>query len=197
MTSAGADRREGRGRLSTLDMLPESAEEDIVWALEALRQRSLPQNLILDQFNARLASRGIEPVSRSAFNRWSIRKSIQFRRLDELRTVTNDLVASLGTGDADDVTVAIAEILKASIYERVEGGELKSKEILELSRSLNSIVAAQKTSAGHRRELEERVNSQLEAAAEAVGQAEKQIREAGLSADSIAQIRRDVLGLRT
>jgi hypothetical protein len=178
-------------------MLPEAAEEDIVWALEALRQRSLPQNLILDQFNARLASRGIEPVSRSAFNRWSIRKTIQFRRLDELRTVTNDLVASLGTGDADDVTVAIAEILKASIYERVEGGELKSKEILELSRSLNSIVAAQKTSAGHRRELEERVNSQLEAAAEEVGKAEKQMREAGLSADSIAQIRRDVLGLRT
>lgn len=197
MASAGADRREGRGRLSTLDMLPEAAEEDIVWALEALRQRSLPQNLILDQFNARLASRGIEPVSRSAFNRWSIRKSIQFRRLDELRTVTNDLVASLGTGDADDVTVAIAEILKASIYERVEGGELKSKEILELSRSLNSIVAAQKTSAVHRRELEERVNSQLEAAAEEVGKAEKQMREAGLSADSIAQIRRDVLGLRT
>lgn len=197
MPGAGADRREGRGRLSTLDMLPEAAEEDIVWALEALRQRSLPQNLILDQFNARLASRGIEPVSRSAFNRWSIRKTIQFRRLDELRTVTNDLVASLGTGDADDVTVAIAEILKASIYERVEGGELKSKEILELSRSLNSIVAAQKTSAGHRRELEERVNSQLEAAAEEVGKAEKQMREAGLSADSIAQIRRDVLGLRT
>lgn len=197
MPGAGADRREGRGRLSTLDMLPDAAEEDIVWALEALRQRSLPQNLILDQFNARLASRGIEPVSRSAFNRWSIRKTIQFRRLDELRTVTNDLVASLGTGDADDVTVAIAEILKASIYERVEGGELKSKEILELSRSLNSIVAAQKTSAGHRRELEERVNSQLEAAAEEVGKAEKQMREAGLSADSIAQIRRDVLGLRT
>lgn len=198
MASTSADRREGgRGRLSTLDRLPDAAEEDIVWALEALRQRSLPQNLILDQFNARLASRGIDPVSRSAFNRWSIRKTIQFRRLDELRTVTNDLVASLGTGDADDVTVAIAEILKASIYERVEGGELKSKEILELSRSLNSIVAAQKTSAGHRRELEERVNSQLEAAAEKVGQAEKQMREAGLSADSIAQIRRDVLGLRT
>jgi hypothetical protein len=197
MADGAQDRREGRGRLSTLDLLPESAEEDIVWALEQLRARSMPQNLILDQFNARLASRGIEQrVSKSAFSRWSVRKSIQFRRLDEVRSITNDLVSSLGTGDADDVTVAVAEILKASIYERVEGGELKSKEILELSRSLGSLVAAQKGSAAYRASLEQRMNAQIEKAAEKVGEAEQVMREAGLSADQVAQIRRDVLGLR-
>lgn len=196
MVGGGADRREGRGRLSTLDMLPDAAEPDIVWALEQLRERSMPQNAILDEFNARLADRGIASVSRSSFSRWSVRKAIQFRRLDEVRAITNDIVNSLGTGDADDVTIAVAEILKASIYERVEGGELKSKEILELSRSLGSLVAAQKGSAAYRRQLEERVNAQLEAAAEKVGEAETAMREAGLSAASIAQIRKDVLGLR-
>jgi len=196
VVGGGADRREGRGRLSTLDMLPDAAEPDIVWALEQLRERSMPQNAILDEFNARLADRGIASVSRSSFSRWSVRKAIQFRRLDEVRAITNDIVNSLGTGDADDVTIAVAEILKASIYERVEGGELKSKEILELSRSLGSLVAAQKGSAAYRRQLEERVNAQLEAAAEKVGEAETAMREAGLSAASIAQIRKDVLGLR-
>jgi Protein of unknown function (DUF3486) len=196
VADAGADRREGRGRLSTLDQLPDDAETDIVWALEALRARSIPQNLILNQFNARLATRGLGPVSRSAFNRWSVRKSIQFRRLDELRTVTNDLVACLGTGDADDVTVAIAEILKASIYEKVEGGELGSKEILELSRSLNSIVAAQKTSSVHRRELEARVNAQIAKAAETIDNVAPQLREAGMSAERISQMRKEFMGLR-
>jgi hypothetical protein len=38
MVSA-ADKREGRGRLSSIDLLPEEADEDIVWALEQLRAR--------------------------------------------------------------------------------------------------------------------------------------------------------------
>lgn len=196
VSGAETDRRKGRGRLSKIDRLPPEADPDILWALEALRACSMPQNAILDQFNARLASRGIEAISSSSFNRWSIRKAIQFRRLDEVREITNDIVTSLGTGDADDVTIAVAEILKASIYERIEGGELKSKEILELSRALGSLVAAQKGSAAYRRQLEERMNAQLEAAAEKVGEAETAMREAGLSAASIAQIRKDVLGLR-
>ena len=96
MTEGAQDRRAGRGRLSTIDLLPDGAEEDIVWALEQLRARAIPQNLILDQFNSRLASRGMAAVSKSAFSRWSVRKAIQFRRLDEVRAITNDLVASLG-----------------------------------------------------------------------------------------------------
>jgi len=194
MSAPDQERREGRGRLSTIDLLPDAAEEDIVWALEQLRARAIPQNLILDQFNARLGSRGIAPVSKSAFSRWSVRKAIQFRRLDEVRSITNDIVASLGAGDADDVTIAVAEILKASIYEKVEGGDLKSKEILELSRSLGNLVSAQKGSAAYRRVLEERANSMIEQAADRA--ADVLTREAGLSAERVAQIRRDVLGLR-
>lgn len=201
MTEGAQDRRAGRGRLSTIDLLPDGAEEDIVWALEQLRARAIPQNLILDQFNSRLASRGMAAVSKSAFSRWSVRKAIQFRRLDEVRAITNDLVASLGTNDADDVTIAIGEILKASVFERVErAGQddegLKGKEIKELSTALNHIVAAQKGSAAYRKTLEDRVNAQIEKAAQKVGEAEQVMREAGLSADQVAQIRRDVLGLR-
>jgi hypothetical protein len=201
MADAAGDRREGRGRLSTIDRLPDSAEPDIAWALQALRDRSMPANAILDEFNARLADRGIAKVSSSAFNRYSIRKARQFRRLDELRDITNDLVASLGTSDADDVTIATAEILKACVYERVERASeddegLKGKEIKELSNALKDIVAAQKGSAAYRQQLEQRMNTQLEKAAEKVGEAEQVMREAGLSADQVAQIRRDVLGLR-
>ncbi len=187
------DRREGRGRLSSLDLLPEEAEADIIWALEQLRERTMPQNAILDEFNGRLADRGIGKVSKSAFSRWSVRKAIQFRRLDEVRAITSDVVTGLGTDGADQVTVAVAEMLKVAIYESLEGS-LGPKEIMELSRALGSAVAAQKTSADHRRKLEEQVAATVEKAAD---RAADRASEAGLSEERVAQIRRDVLGVRT
>lgn len=186
------DRREGRGRLSTLDMLPEEAEPDIAWALDALNERAMPQKAILDEFNARLADRGIGKVSKSAFNRWSIRKAIQFRRLNEVRTITGEIVRDLGAEGVDNVTIAVAESIKAAVYERLEGDN-DPKALMALGRALNSAVAAQKSSAELRSKIEARTNAQLEAAAEKV---ESVGREAGLSEDRIAQIRRDVLGLK-
>ena len=185
-------RREGRGRLSSIDQLPDEAEPDILWALEELRKREMPANAILDEFNGRLADRGIAKISKSAFSRWSIRKAIQLRRLDEVRAITTDVVSGLGADGADDVTVTIAEMLKVAIYESLEG-TLDPKGIMALSRALNSAVAAQKTSAEHRRKLEEKVTAQDEQAADRAADAGRQ---AGLSADRVAQLRRDVLGVR-
>lgn len=188
------DRREGRGRLSTLDMLPPTAEPDMVWALEALNERSMPQKAILAELNARLADRGIAGVSSSAFNRWSIRKALQFRRLNEIREIAAELNRSLGTSDTDEVTIAIGELTKGVIYERLENAdELGTKNIRELSASLKDVVNAQRASADHRRKLEERVNAQVETIAD---RTEEVLREKGLGAETVAQIRRDVLGLR-
>ncbi|MEE8612264.1 MAG: phage protein Gp27 family protein [Sphingomonas aquatilis] len=186
-------RREGRGRLSTIDLLPDEAEPEIVWALEQLRLREMPQIAILAEFNGRLADKGIASVSKSAFSRWSVRKALQFRRIDEVRAITTDVVSGLGTDGADQVTVACAELLKVAIFESLEGG-VDPKSIMALSRALNSAVAATKTSAEHRRKLEERVADQIEQAADRAGDAAQ---EAGLSAERAADLRRKVLGVRT
>lgn len=193
MTSEAQDRREGRGRLSSLDMLPPEADADLAWALEELRGKSLPQNVIVTEFNKRLADRGIPSVSKSAFSRWAVRKSIQFRKLDEVRHITSEIVADLGTDGADQVTVAVAEMIKVAIYENLEKGQVDSKSVMEMARALTSVVSAQKGSNDLRRKLEERAAAQIEHAAE---KAEKAATEAGLSADQAARIRRDVLGLR-
>ncbi|MES2987666.1 MAG: phage protein Gp27 family protein [Pseudomonadota bacterium] len=193
MVEVARDRREGRGRLSTLDMLPDDASADLVWALEALRAREMPANAILDEFNARLADRGVAKVSKSAFNRWSIRKTLAFNRLDEARAITKDIVATLGTSDTDELTIAIGEISKAAIYESLEQGEKSPKQIMELARALSAVVSAQKASAEHRGKLEARANAMVEDVVEKAGDV---MREAGLSADRVAQMRRDVLGLR-
>ena len=193
MSDIEAERREGRGRLSSIDMLPEEAEPEIIWALEQLRERTMPQTAILAEFNSRLTDRGCQGVSKSAFSRWGIRKAIQFRKLDEVRHITAEIVSDLGVDGADQVTVAVAEMLKVAIYELLEKGDPDPKSIMEMARALSSVVGAQKTSTEHRKRLEERANAQLEVAAEKV---EKFVGEAGLSAERAAQIRREVLGLR-
>lgn len=186
------ERREGRGRLSSLDLLPDEAEPEIVWALEQLRLRAIPQNAILDEFNGRLADRGIGKVSKSAFSRWSVRKAMQFRRIDEVRAITSDVVAGLGTDGADQVTVAVAEMLKVAIYESLEGQQ-DAKGLQALARALNAAVAAQRTSATHRKVLEESVNAVIEQAADKASDAAT---EAGMSEERAAELRRRVLGVR-
>lgn len=186
--------RDGRGRLSSIDLLPDEAEEDIVWALEALRECKLPQTAILEEFNLRLADKGIEPISKSAFGRYSVRKARQFRQLDAVRRMSAELVETLGPEGPDEVTVMVAEMIKTAAYQALEGGELKPKEIMELSRSLQAAVGAQAKSDDYRKQLERRVAEQVYAAAD---RTEKQLREAGLPADTIAQIRREFLGVKS
>lgn len=68
-------RRDGRGRLSSVEMLPAECREDVVWVNAELRERTIPQTEILDRFNARLSAKGQPPISKGAFSRYSVRVS--------------------------------------------------------------------------------------------------------------------------
>lgn len=184
------NRREGRGRLSSIDLLPDEAEPVVIWALDKLRERKLPQNVILAEFNERLVDIGIEPVSKSAWSRFAVRKAIQFRKLDEVQRMSAELVTSLGTEGPDQVTVAVAEMLKLAMFQQLEG-EVSTKGVLELSRALQSAVGAQKSSAEHRRKLQQEVDDRLKKAAADVAAVGK---KAGVSAETLAEINR-VLGV--
>lgn len=183
---ASPARRDGRGRLSTIDLLPDEAEADVVWALEQLRANKLPQTAILIEFNERLADRGIEPISKSAWSRFAVRKAIQFRKLDEVQRMSAELVGSLGTEGPDQVTVAVAEMLKLAMFQQLEG-DISTKGIMELSRALQSAVNAQKASAEARRRLEDDVQARLQKAAEAAQEVGK---KAGVSPETLAEINR-------
>lgn len=186
------NRREGRGRLSSIDLLPEDAEADIAWANEQLRDRTMHSKAILDEFNARLADRGIGAVSKSAWSRYSVRKAIAFRKLDESNRLFAEVASLIGTDGADRATVGLAELIKTAIYEVIEGGKLNSKQLMELSRALSSTVSAEKLSTEHRAKLE---RENRETVTAAFDKAEEVVREAGLSGDRIAQLRREFLGV--
>jgi len=183
----------GRGRLSSIDLLPEEADEDIRWALEQLRECKLPQNTILIEFNERLADKGIDPISKSAWGRYSVRKAKQFRRLDDVQRISSELVGSLGTEHSDEVTIAVAEMVKMAAFHALEGDDAKPKDILELSRALQAAVSAQRGSAEYRKQLEQRIAQEVARAADV---AETIAAEAGLGPDRIAQMRREFLGIK-
>lgn len=165
---ARAPERKGRGRLSSIDLLPEEAEPDVVWAAEELRQGKRLQIDILAEFNARLADRGIGPISPSAFGRYSVRKAEQFREMDEIRRISAELSSSLGTGGADELTLAVAAMVKKAAYKMLEGGKLDPKSVMELARAVQSAASAAKMSAEHRRRLEDEFRARFEKAVDAV-----------------------------
>lgn len=185
-----ARRREGRGHLSTIDRLPEEAESAIVWANEQLRARKLPSAAILAEFNERLADLGLPPISKSAWGRYAMRKALQFRRLDEVQRMGGELARSMEARAPDEVTVAVAEMLKVAAFEILEEGEVSTAGIMQLARALQAAVSAQKTSAEYRERLEQEVQARLAEAAAKIGKLEKK----GVSPEAIAAINKALLG---
>lgn len=179
--------REGRGRLSSIDLLPDAAEEDIVWALEQLRERKLPQNLILEEFNERLLDKGIEPISKSAWGRYAVRKAIQFRRLDEIQRMSAELVSKMDPDEPDQVTVAVAEMLKLAVFQALEKDDASTKGIMELSRALSSAVSAQKASAEYRQKLEAEVRARVKEASDKLA---KDAKKHGITPETLSAINR-------
>lgn len=183
-------RRQGRGRLSAIDLLPSLADEAIEWAYAELRAQKRTQLDIHAEFNQRLAEIGLGPVSYSAFNRHSIRLAGMARRQEEVRAITASLVERLDPGDSDDLAIAAAETLKTIIYELMEG-EVTPKQSLELGRALQAAQTASQMPLARKREMQAKFAQQVDEAIEKVAKTEK-----GLTDEQAAFFRREVLGVK-
>lgn len=189
--------RTGRGRLSSIDQLPEAADEIVLDIAEQLRKREREQQDILAEFNDRLAEIDLGPISKSAFNRYSMRMAEISRRLDNTREITRVLTDKLQPGQQDDLTVMTAEMIKMLVFELLnEAGDagISPKGAMEMASAIKNAAAAQRISSDRRAKLESEIAAKVDQAVEQV--AEKLEREGGLSADLVAQMRRDFLGVK-
>jgi len=186
--------RQGRGRLSTIDLLPEEAQPDIIWAMDELRKRDRLQKDILEEFNGRLADKGIGSISSSAFNRHSIKLAATARRVEDTREITKVLTEKLEPGDTDDLTIMVAELIKTLVFELLQNaGEagLAPKQAMEMARAIQAAASAQNISADRRRKHETEMASKVGAAVDKVAEA------AGLTDKRAEEIRNKVLGVRS
>lgn len=174
-----------RGRLSSLDTLPEWADEAKLWAFGELKARQRPQLEILDEFNAKLRAAAWEQgitdppqISKSAFNRVSMRLAVLGRRLEETREIANVLAPKLDQAGDASVTLMVAESIKMLVHEMLSNaGELSADgdtaEMLMLtSRALKHAEEAKRISADGRRKIEAELMAKAAAAVEKVAKAQ-------------------------
>lgn len=185
--------RDGRGRLSSLDLVPDEAQDDIAWAMAELNQRQRTQADILFELNDRLAVKGVDPISKSAFNRRAVRVANAARRISESRALFEGIAPQFTAEKIDETNIVLGELIKILIAEMLDADAktFTPKASMEMARAYLATIQGQKLSAERRSKLEAQFREKTDKAIGAVA------REAGLSAERIEQIRRDVLGVRT
>lgn len=179
--------RNGRGRLSSLDLLPDEAQEDLIWALSRLNERKRSQTDILFELNDRLAVKGIDPISRSAFNRKSTRLARRTKQLEERRHIYAGIAERLTPEEIGKNDIVLGEFLKVLIDELLDGEDLASSDAMQLARAYKDTVVAQRHSADLKRKAEDEARSKIATVAK---EATDVARKAGVSEETLAEINR-------
>lgn len=196
--------RKGRGRLSVIDMLPAWADPCVAKAFEALKDGKIPQIEILEQFNADLRAaawaEGISDppqISKSAFNRSSLRLATMARRLGDTREIAGVLASKFEGGGDEDLTLLLGETIKALTYEMLENaGQLQAngftaEMLMNCARALKHAEEAKKITADVKTKIVKEFKATTETAVDKVG------KERGWSQDTISDVKARLLGLRT
>jgi hypothetical protein len=181
--------REGRGRLSSIDLLPPEAGDAITWALGELNRRQRTQADILFELNDKLAVVGVSPISKSAFNRVSMRQSDRARRISERQQIYAGVAEHLTPEAVAKNDLILGEFLKTLIDELLDG-DVSTKGAMELSRAYRDIIAGQHQSLKATADAEAKLAKRTAAAIDAVAKVK------GLTADTVTEIKSRILGVQ-
>lgn len=185
----------GRGRLSSIDLLPPEAEDDVEWAHRELAARARTIDEIHASFNVRLLAKAIPPISRSAFHRSSMRLNRMAGRLGEVREIAGVLATRFEEGGDENLTLMLGETIKVLTYEMLEGAtDLKANvdtaEMLQRSAAaLKAAEDAKRISAHTRQRYVADFTKQANAAVDQVA------KKRGLDAGAVEAIKSKFLGI--
>lgn len=188
-------RQQGRGRLSSIDLLPADCDPAIAWADDQLRQRRLPSNVILAEFNERIADVDptIKPISKSSFNRRAVRKAVRWRKDDETRMVARELALHIDPDDPDELTMLIVEMGKLAIFEILENRDkLTTKQLSEMGLAAKNFTSALKTSGERADRDHKKHEEELKKVTAKVNEIGK---KNGVSPDAMEKINRALMGV--
>lgn len=191
----GPDFPRGRGRLNSVQLLPPEAEEDVAWAFQALRERKKTQDDILESFNLRLAVKGLGPISRSAFNRASIRSARAAHRLGEVREIAATIATKFEDGVDENVTLLVSETIKTLVFEMLENaGPLKAtpmtaEMIANCAAALKSAQQAEKSAADTKKAVNDNFKKKIGETVDKVAQVK------GLSAEAKEEFKKLLFGV--
>lgn len=185
------EERLGRGRLSSIDLIPEEGQDDVVWAMDELNRRSRTQADILFELNDRLQAKGLAPISKSAFNRRAVRSYSAAARIAEQRALFSGIADKFTPESMDEGNIVLGELIKVLITEIITAGagKISPKGAMELASGYKAAIEGQKKSSEHRakqvREFEEKAGKAIAAVA----------KSQGLSAQTVARLKAEILGV--
>lgn len=190
-----AKKRKGRGKLSTIQQLPPEAQPAVEWAAKELADDDRTQKDILAEFNQRLhdIDPNIEPISKSAFNRHSMRLSLMTHRMSQTREIATAVSKHLGAKTSDELTIMAAEAIKTLIFELLgdAGADgIAPLEAVRLATALKQASQAQLISTDRRTKIDKEFKDAASKAVDAVG------RQKGISKDTVEDIKKSFLGIK-
>lgn len=195
----GAKQR-GRGRLSSIELLPPECDGIIAWAAQELAERSRTQTDIYAEFvqqceDLMAEHRGeieFEIPSFSSFNRYAVRLATMTRRLEETREIAASMADRFDPQGSDDLTRIAAEAIKTLVFELLtmagEGG-MSAKDAMQLANALRAASQAQTVSTARRQKIEAEFADKVEEAVEVVAKSR------GLTSDTVESIKAQILGV--
>ncbi|GKX57625.1 hypothetical protein SOASR030_37370 [Leminorella grimontii] len=183
-----------RGRPSKIDLLPDVIRDELH---RLLRDKRNTQEDIRDAVNELIDAHGLSDehkLSRTGLNRYASRMEEIGERIRQAREVSEMWVAKLGDAPTSDVGKMVQELVRTLAYDTTlklsEGRETVSpKELNQLALFSQRIEQAAMVS--HKREKEIRAAFAAQAA-EVVNRA---VKSAGISKETAAEIKREIMGL--
>ncbi|HBC0987579.1 TPA: DUF3486 family protein [Escherichia coli] len=189
-----ANEQRTRGRSSKIDLLPEPVREQLH---AMLRDKRHTQEEIREAINELIDSHGLPAdmqLSRTGLNRYASRMEAVGAKIRASREMAEVWAAKLGSAPTSDVGKLLMEFVKTLAFETSmsmaeEDEPVTPKALGQLALVAQRLEAA--AMASHKREKEIRAAF----AAEAAATAEKITKQAGLSAETAADIRKQILGI--
>lgn len=194
--------RPGRGRLSSIDLLPREVDDIVAWAADELGNRDRTQIDIYAEFVTRLEARQAEfrgeiefeiPGLRS-FNRHAMRLARMSRMLDETREIVSAMADKFDPKKSDDLTITAAETIKSLVLHMLTAAQgdidlAQAKDVKMLASAFRDALQAQNVSSDRRRKAEAEFETKVKDAVTTVGRAK------GLTAETVEAIQAQVLGV--
>ncbi|MCF2910786.1 DUF3486 family protein [Pseudoalteromonas sp. DL2-H2.2] len=186
-----------RGKPSKIDELPDEIKKKLD---EMLRDSGNSQADILIAINGLILEAGLDEeatISRSGLSRHAQKHEAIAKHLRETRAATVALTAELGDKPTGEVTKLILEMARTQLFKAMQQQMLnpESDAAVDLDTIKEAMLAVQRlesaASRNHKREQEIRKAFAEEAAAKAEESAVK----AGMTAESVSEIKKSILGI--
>lgn len=189
-----SEQRPTRGRPSKIDLLPDSIRDQLH---QMLREKRHTQEEIREAINELIDGHELPEdmqLSRTGLNRYASRMEEVGSKIRASREMAEIWAAKLGSAPTSDVGKLLLEFVKTLAFETSislaeQQKTVEPKALGQLALVAQRLEAAAMTS--HKREQEIRKAF----AEEAAETAEKITKQAGVSAETAADIRRQILGI--